>query len=62
MLRLATEDGKLLTEGEVLGDENRPWSEGGALRPEDRNQEPEHAVIITEAIATVARESARVLG
>jgi hypothetical protein len=42
-LPLTPQDRELLPEREVLGDEARPRSEGGAERADDRHEELEHA-------------------
>jgi hypothetical protein len=52
----------LLPEREVLGDEARPRSEGGAERTKDRGQELEHERTFAEVVDAVTGESALSVG
>jgi hypothetical protein len=57
-LPLATQDGKLLAEREVLGDKTCPRSEGGAECAKDREQEFKHGPTLADVAAAVTGDSA----
>jgi hypothetical protein len=57
-LRLASQNGELLAEREVLGNEACPRSEGGAERTKHRDQELNHGPTFADVVAAVTGDSA----